>query len=45
MRKTGFVPIIGYSQAEGFYIKARIGFGTSNQYYGYYRIEEYTQIG
>ena len=45
MRKTGFVPLIGYSQAEGFYVKARIGFGTSNQYYGYYRVEFYTNIG
>jgi hypothetical protein len=45
VRKTGFVPLIGYSQAEGFYVKARIGFGTSNQYYGYYRVEYYTNIG
>jgi len=45
VRKTGFVPLIGYSAAEGFYVKARIGFGTSNQYYGYYRVEFYTKIG
>ncbi|HEV8020646.1 MAG TPA: hypothetical protein VGP41_05240, partial [Candidatus Lustribacter sp.] len=45
VRKTGFVPLIGYSEAEGFYVKARLGFGTSNQYYGYYRIEFYTKIG
>lgn len=45
VRKTGFVPLIGYSDAEGFYVKARIGFGTSNQYYGYYRVEFYTKIG
>ena len=45
VRKTGFVPLIGYSDAEGFYIKSRIGFGTSNQYYGYYRVEYYTKIG
>jgi hypothetical protein len=45
VRKTGFVPLIGYSAAEGFYIKSRVGFGTSNQYYGYYRIEFYTKIG
>ncbi len=43
VRKTGFVPLIGYSDAEGFYIKTRIGFGTSNQYYGYYRVEFYTR--
>jgi len=45
VRRTGFVPLIGYSEAEGFYIKARIGFGTSNQYYGYYRVEFYSKIG
>jgi PAS domain-containing protein len=44
-RNPGFVPIIGYSQAEGFWIKARIGFSPSDYYYGYYRIEEYTKIG
>ena len=45
VRKTGLIPLVGYSDAEGFYVKARIGFGTSNQYYGYYRIEFYTKIG
>lgn len=45
VRRTGFVPLIGYSAAEGFYIKARIGFGTTNYYYGYYRVEYYTKIG
>jgi hypothetical protein len=44
-RQPGFIPIVGYSSAEGFYIKARIGFSPSDQYYGYYRIEEYTRIG
>ena len=44
-RNPGFVPIIGYSQAEGFWIKARLGFSPSDYYYGYYRIEEYTRIG
>ena len=44
-RQPGFLPIIGYSQSEGFYVKARIGFSPSDYYYGYYRIEEYTKIG
>ena len=44
-RNPGFVPIVGYSQAEGFWIKARVGFSPSDYYYGYYRIEEYTKIG
>jgi hypothetical protein len=44
-RNPGFIPIIGYSAAEGFYIKARIGFSPSDYYYGYYRVEAYTKIG
>jgi hypothetical protein len=44
-RNPGFIPLIGYSQAEGFWVKARIGFSPSDYYYGYYRIEEYTKIG
>jgi hypothetical protein len=44
-RQPGFLPIVGYSAAEGFWIKARIGFSPSDYYYGYYRIEEYTRIG
>ncbi len=44
-KQPGFVPIVGYSQAEGFWIKARLGFSPSDYYYGYYRIEEYTRIG
>ncbi len=44
-RQTGFLPVIGYSQAEGFYVKARIGFAPSDTYYGYYRIDEETKLG
>jgi hypothetical protein len=44
-RNPGFVPLVGYSQAEGFWIKARIGFSPSDTYYGYYRVEEFTKIG
>jgi hypothetical protein len=44
-RNPGFIPLIGYDQAEGFWVKARIGFSPSEYYYGYYRIEEYTKIG
>jgi hypothetical protein len=44
-RQSGFVPLIGYSSAEGYYIKARIGFSPSNTYFGYYRVEAYTKIG
>jgi hypothetical protein len=44
-RQTGFLPVIGYSQAEGFYVKAKIGFAPSDTYYGYYRIDEETKLG
>jgi hypothetical protein len=44
-RNPGFVPLIGYSAAEGFWVKARVGFSPSDYYYGYYRVEEYTKIG
>jgi hypothetical protein len=44
-RQPGFLPIVGYSAAEGFWVKARIGFSPSDYYYGYYRVEEYTRIG
>jgi hypothetical protein len=44
-RQASFLPLIGYDQAEGFWIKLKLGFGTSNQYYGYYRIEYFTKRG
>ncbi len=44
-RRTGFLPVIGYSQVEGFYVNAKIGFGTSDTYYGYYRVDEETKLG
>jgi len=44
-RDPGFVPLIGYSQSQGFYVIAKIGFGTTDYYYGYYRVEEYTRVG
>jgi len=45
-RRNGpIVPLIGYDQTEGFWIKARIGFGSTPYYYGYYRVEAYTKIG
>jgi hypothetical protein len=44
-KPTSFLPVMGYSQLEGFYVKAQIGFNPSNTYYGYYRIEYYTKEG
>lgn len=44
-RAGGFLPVIGYSQTEGFYVKAKIGFAPSDDYYGYYRVDAYTKLG
>ncbi len=42
---TSFIPQIGYDEADGVYVIARVGFGKDDYYYGYYRIEEYTKRG
>ena len=44
-RTTSFLPLIGYNSLDGYFIKLRLGFGTSNTYYGYYRVEYYTKRG
>jgi len=44
-RQPSFLPVVGYSQVEGFYIKARLGFAPSNTYYGYYRVEFFSKRG
>ncbi len=44
-RPTPLLPEFGYSKTTGAYVKARIGFGTTNTYYGTYRLEEYTKLG
>lgn len=44
-RQTSFLPVVGYSEVEGYYVKARIGFNPSNTYYGYYRIEYFSKRG
>ncbi|MFY9780987.1 MAG: hypothetical protein WAJ85_10825 [Candidatus Baltobacteraceae bacterium] len=44
-RTSSFLPVIGYDQVEGFYIKTRIGFAPSAHYYGYYRLEYFSKNG
>jgi len=44
-RQATFLPVIGYDQVDGFFIKARIGFAPSPTYYGYYRVEYFTKRG
>ncbi|MBD5657238.1 MAG: LPS-assembly protein LptD, partial [Candidatus Eremiobacteraeota bacterium] len=44
-RQASFIPVLGYDDLDGFYIKARIGFGTTDTYYGYYRVDYFTKRG
>jgi hypothetical protein len=44
-RQPSFIPEVGYDAYDGLYVRARIGFGTTDYYYGYYRLEEYTMRG
>ncbi|MDQ2992384.1 MAG: hypothetical protein M3R30_06135, partial [Candidatus Eremiobacteraeota bacterium] len=44
-KRPAFFPEMGYDQAEGFYVKAKLGFGKDQYYYGYYRVEYFTKVG
>ncbi len=44
-RRSQFLPVIGYDNVEGAYVKARITFGRSDYYYGYYTVNFYTKRG
>lgn len=44
-RKPSYFPLVGYDQAEGFWIKTQLGFGKDQYYYGYYRVEYFTKVG
>ncbi len=37
-RATSFIPQVGYDEADGVYVIARVGFGKDDYYYGYYRM-------
>lgn len=39
------LPTLGYSQAEGFYEKTRLGFGKDQYYYGFYTVDYATKLG
>lgn len=44
-RRPQFFPELGYDQYQGFWAKARLGFGNDAYYYGYYRVEFFTKVG
>jgi hypothetical protein len=39
------IPQIGYDDADGFYVRAQLGFGTTPYYNGYYRVDYFTKRG
>ena len=44
-QRPSFFPEIGYNSFQGFYIKAKPGFGRDQYFYGYYRLEYYSKQG
>ncbi|MGH7661337.1 MAG: hypothetical protein ACRENA_10545 [Vulcanimicrobiaceae bacterium] len=44
-RQSSFLPLVGYDQTEGFWIKTRFGFGSTQYFAGYYRVEYFTKLG
>ena len=44
-QKPQLFPDIGYNELQGFYVRAKIGFGKDQYYYGTYDIEFYTKQG
>jgi len=44
-QRPSFFPEVGYNSYQGFYIKAKVGFGSDQYFYGYYRLEYYTKQG
>ena len=44
-QKPQFFPEVGYNSYQGYYVKARLSFGFTQYYYGYYTVEFYTKQG
>jgi len=44
-QRPSFFPEVGYNSYQGFYIKAKPGFGRDQYFYGYYRVEYYSRQG
>lgn len=44
-QRPSFFPEIGYNSYQGFFIKAKPGFGRDQYFYGYYRVEYYSRQG
>ncbi|MFN2448567.1 MAG: hypothetical protein ABR508_02070 [Candidatus Baltobacteraceae bacterium] len=44
-QKPQFFPEMGYNSYQGYFVKAHLGFGYTQYYYGYYTIEFYSKQG
>lgn len=44
-RRPQFFPEVGYNSYQGYYVRARLSFGATYNYYGYYTIEFYSKQG
>ena len=44
-KKPAFFPEVGYNQFDGYYVKAKLGFGKDDLYYGYYRVNYFSKAG
>lgn len=44
-QKPQFFPDMGYNSYQGYYVRAKVGFGKDQYYYGTYDIEFYTKQG
>jgi hypothetical protein len=44
-RRPQFLPVFGYDSVDGAWVKARLGFGTTDYYYGYYTVNFFTRRG
>ncbi len=45
VRQPTFFPEVGYDAYQGYYVKAKLGFGKDQYYEGYYRVEYFTKVG
>jgi hypothetical protein len=44
-RRPQFFPEVGYNSYQGYYMRARLSFGATYNYYGYYTVEFYSKQG
>jgi len=45
IKKPSFFPEVGYNSYDGYYVKAKLGFGKDEYYQGYYRVNYLSKAG